>query len=116
MTLELRAHRLEIAEHHLSERLGVEPLAEAHRTLEIGEDDGYGLPEFLGGSGAGTGAEGAPASAVPQKPHRRNRSGFSSPQFGQICTRAPETLDVPLRVGLRRLERHGKRFHRNQSP
>ena len=29
---------------------------------------------------------GSGASDVPQKPHRRNRSGFSSPQFGQICT------------------------------
>ena len=24
-------------------------------------------------------------SGVPQKPHRRNRSGFSSPQLGQIA-------------------------------
>src|SRR6266576_2245872 len=30
----------------------------------------------------GTGAE----SGVPQNPHRRKRSGFSSPQFGQIST------------------------------
>src|SRR3954454_757712 len=26
------------------------------------------------------------ASVVPQKPHRRNRSGFCSPQFGQVIT------------------------------
>src|SRR3954470_24899002 len=28
----------------------------------------------------------AGASAVPQKPQRRKRGGFSSPQLGQICT------------------------------
>src|SRR5438309_2235220 len=31
---------------------------------------------------AGSGA----ASGAPQKPQRRNRSGFSSPQFGQVIT------------------------------
>jgi hypothetical protein len=29
---------------------------------------------------------GAGASAAPHTPHSRNRSGFSSPQLGQICT------------------------------
>src|SRR5919199_6442304 len=28
----------------------------------------------------------AGASGVPQNPHRRKRSGFSSPQLGQVCT------------------------------
>jgi hypothetical protein len=46
-TLELRAHRVEVARHHLSEGLGVELLAHRGRALEIGEDDRHDLPELL---------------------------------------------------------------------
>ena len=79
---------VEVAGHHLAQRLGVEPLAEARRALQVREDDRDGLADLLGGQRPRA------ASGVPQNPHRRNRSGFSSPQFGQISI-AP----VPSAIG-----------------
>ena len=47
MPLELRAHCVEVARHYLAERLGVEPLAEARRPFQVGEDDRDGLAHLL---------------------------------------------------------------------
>ena len=47
VTLELLSHRVEVARHHLPQRLGVERLAEARRALEVGEDDRHDLPHLL---------------------------------------------------------------------
>ena len=44
---ELAAHRVEVARHHLAERLGVERLAEARRALQIREDDRHDLSRLL---------------------------------------------------------------------
>src|SRR5262249_47030003 len=41
------------------------------------------------------------ASADPQNPQRRNLSGFSSPQFGQICTKQVYGHPVANSTGLR---------------
>ena len=45
--LELRAHRVEVARHHLAERLRVELLAHRGGALEVGEDDRDDLAELL---------------------------------------------------------------------
>ena len=45
--LELAPHRVEVARHHLAERLGVERLAEARRALQVREDDRHDLPRLL---------------------------------------------------------------------
>ena len=52
--LELGAHRVEVARHHLAQRLRVEPLAHARRALEVGEDDRHDLPHLLWGRRRGT--------------------------------------------------------------
>ena len=47
VALELVAHRVEVARHHLAQRLRVERLAEARRPLEVGEDDRHDLARLL---------------------------------------------------------------------
>ena len=49
VTLEGGAHLLEVAGDHLAERLGVEPLAERSRALEVGEDDRDLTPRLVHG-------------------------------------------------------------------
>ncbi len=51
VALELVAHGVEVARHHLAQRLGVELLAHARRPLQVGEDDRHDLPDLLGGDG-----------------------------------------------------------------
>ena len=45
--LELGAHLVEVARHHLPERLRVERLAEGRRALQVGEDDRHDLAVLL---------------------------------------------------------------------
>ena len=48
VALELGAHRVEVARHHLAQRLGVELLAHRSRALQVGKHDGHDLAELLG--------------------------------------------------------------------
>ena len=47
VALELFSHRVEVARHHLAQRLGVERLSEACRPLQVREDDRHDLPRLL---------------------------------------------------------------------
>ena len=47
VALELSSHRVEVARHHLAQRLGVERLSEACRPLQVREDDRHDLPRLL---------------------------------------------------------------------
>jgi hypothetical protein len=44
--LERRLHSVEVARHHLPERLGIESLAELRRADDVGEDDRHDLPRL----------------------------------------------------------------------
>ncbi len=75
--LELGAHRVEVARHHLAQRLGVELLAHRGRALEVREDDRDDLPDLL---------RAAVARVTSGDPHARQNfatSGFSVPHCEQ---------------------------------
>ena len=79
--LELGAHGVEVAGHHLPQRLRVELLAHGRGSLEIGEHDRHDLPHlarFRRGGGA--------TSALPHAKQNFATSGFSVPHSEQNGT------------------------------
>src|SRR3954466_4892821 len=44
VALERGSHLVEVPRHHLTDGFGIELLAHGRRALEVGEDDGHGLP------------------------------------------------------------------------
>ena len=80
MLFELDTHGVEVARHHLAQRLGVELLAHCRRALEIGEHDRHDLSELLRRWRAS-------ASGEPQARQNFAMSGFSVAHFGQTGTR-----------------------------
>ena len=60
-----RAHHLEVAAHHLAQRLRVEALAEARRSLEVAEEDRDDLPQLLGRRLRDQGRAAEPAQTEP---------------------------------------------------
>src|SRR4051812_14359055 len=56
-----RAHRVEVARHRLPQRLGVELLPEARRSLQVAEEDRDELSDLLHGDG---GCKRRPAEAA----------------------------------------------------
>ena len=71
------AHRVEVAGHHLAQRLRVEPLAERGRPLQVAEDDRDGLANLLLGL---LGRE-----LAPQNPQSRNRAGSPHRNWGRFA-------------------------------
>ncbi len=64
--LELGAHDVEVAGHHLPQGFGVEPFAQVGRALQIREDDGDRLADLLGLRRRDQGRPAIPAQAEPR--------------------------------------------------
>jgi len=85
---ERRLHRVEVARHHTPDRLRIEPLAEACRADQIGEDDGDDLPDLA----SVVDAEGCAAPAAEARVRLVLASALRADRHARERTDAPRRI------------------------